>query len=90
MTYNPNKHHRRSIRLPGYDYSQRGAYFITMVTQNRLYLFGDIINNQMVLNDAGIIAQKCWVGNTLAFSPYPIGRIYCNAQSYSWNHCYLR
>jgi REP element-mobilizing transposase RayT len=67
MTYVPYKHHRRFIRLPGYDYSQPGAYFITMVTPNRPYLFGDIINIQMVLNDAGIISKKCWLEIPLHF-----------------------
>ena len=40
--YNPNIHHRRSIRLKGYDYAQAGLYFITMCVQNREYLFGKI------------------------------------------------
>ena len=39
MKYNPDKHHRRSIRLQGYDYSQPGIYFITICTQNRERLF---------------------------------------------------
>ncbi len=39
MKYNPDKHHRRSIRLQGYDYSQPGIYFITLCTQNRERLF---------------------------------------------------
>ena len=42
MSYNPNIHHRRSIRLKGYDYSQAGAYFITICVQNRACLFGKI------------------------------------------------
>lgn len=41
--YNPANHHRRSIRLKGYDYSQAGAYFITVCTHNRLPLFGEIV-----------------------------------------------
>lgn len=41
--YNPQKHHRRSIRLQGYDYSQAGLYFITICCQDRAYLFGEII-----------------------------------------------
>jgi REP element-mobilizing transposase RayT len=41
MPYNPNIHHRRSIRLKGYDYSQAGLYFITICVQDRMYLFGD-------------------------------------------------
>ena len=43
MNYNPAIHHRRSIRLKGYDYSQKGMYFITICVQNRDYLFGRIV-----------------------------------------------
>jgi putative transposase len=52
--------HRRSIRIPKYDYSQCGAYFITIVTQKRVCLFGNIHNYEMVLNAAGeMIDQVC-------------------------------
>lgn len=44
---------RRSIRLKGYDYSQPGMYYVTICTQNRFSLFGEINNGKMVLNDAG-------------------------------------
>lgn len=67
MTYNPKKHHRRSIRLKGYDYSKTGAYFITIVTHNRLYLFGEIINCEMCLNEYGKIAHQCWLDITNHF-----------------------
>ena len=40
--YNPDRHHRRSIRLKGYDYSRAGAYFVTICTHNRECLFGEI------------------------------------------------
>lgn len=43
MKYDPNKHHRRSIRLKGYDYSWPGAYFVTVCTHNRDCLFGKIV-----------------------------------------------
>ena len=59
--YNPKIHHRRSIRLKGYDYSQEGMYFITICTQDRECLFGNIVNRKMILNDAGKIADKCWL-----------------------------
>ncbi len=58
--YNPNIHHRRSIRLKGYDYSQAGLYFITICCQNRKHLFGEIINGQMELNNAGKMIEKIW------------------------------
>jgi putative transposase len=59
--YNPNKHHRKSIRLKGYDYSQVGLYFITICCQNRLHLFGNVINKQMILNDAGKMIEKWYI-----------------------------
>ena len=56
--YNPNIHHRRSIRLQGYDYASEGLYYVTMCVQNRDCLFGEIKNNEMVLNDAGRMVEK--------------------------------
>ena len=54
------KHNRKSLRLPDYDYSQDGLYFITIVTNHRLYLFGKIREDKMILNDAGqMIDQVC-------------------------------
>lgn len=61
MTYNPQKHHRRSIRLKGYDYSQAGLYFVTICTQNRACLFGKIENGVMILNDAGKMIKTEWL-----------------------------
>ena len=58
--YNSQKHHRRSIRLQGYDYSQEGLYFITICCQDRAHLFGKVINEEMILNSYGEIAQKEW------------------------------
>src|SRR5690554_3448795 len=60
MIYNPNIHHRRSIRLKGYDYSRAGLYFITICCQDRAHLFGRIVNGVMKLNDAGNVASQCW------------------------------
>jgi len=60
MAYNPDRHHRRSIRLKGYDYSQAGLYFITINIRHRKCLFGTIIQQEMILNDAGIIASQQW------------------------------
>ena len=56
----PRKHHRRSIRLQGYDYSQAGAYFITICTHGREYLFGEIVDGEMMLNELGRIVQEEW------------------------------
>ena len=60
MPYNPTIHHRRSIRLKGYDYSQAGLYFITICVQNRKCLFGEIIDGLMILNDAGEMVDNEW------------------------------
>jgi len=51
--YDPEKHHRRSIRLKGYDYAQPGAYFVTIVTQDRACLFGAVADGEVQLNNAG-------------------------------------
>ncbi|MBN1541561.1 transposase [candidate division KSB1 bacterium] len=61
MKYDPYIHHRRSIRLKGYDYSQAGAYFVTICTHNHECIFGEIIHGQMALNDAGRVVQTVWV-----------------------------
>jgi putative transposase len=54
-------HHRRSLRLKEYDYSQEGAYFITICTQNRECTFGDVLDWEMVLNDSGRVVTEEWV-----------------------------
>ncbi len=60
MAYDPKKHHRRSIRLNGYDYAQPGAYFVTTVTHQRECLFGDVVDGEMMLNVCGEIAKLVW------------------------------
>jgi putative transposase len=59
-SFNPKIHHRKTIRLKGYDYSQEGFYFLTICCQNRTQLFGEIIDGKMILNDAGEIANQSW------------------------------
>jgi hypothetical protein len=58
--YNPDLCHRRSIRLRKYDYAQAGAYFVTICTQSRECLFGEIVRSEMRLNRWGEIAMECW------------------------------
>ena len=60
MTYNPKIHDRKSIRLKGYDYSREGLYFLTICTQNRACLFGEIVGGKMILNDAGNMVVNEW------------------------------
>ncbi len=54
------RHNRHSIRLRGYDYSRPGAYFVTICAQDRQCLFGNIVNGEMTLNDAGRIVEHVW------------------------------
>jgi len=61
MKFDPQKHHRQSIRLWGYSYSQVGVYFVTICTYQRACLFGKIVNGQMQLNDYGQIVQIEWL-----------------------------
>ena len=60
MNYDPSKHHRKSIRLKGYDYSQSGGYFATILTHNHECLFGDVSNGETVLNELGKMALFTW------------------------------
>ena len=69
MTYDPRKHHRRSIRLKGYDYTQAGAYFVTIVTHDRECLFGEVVDGVMWLNAFGEIVRDEWF-RTAVVRPY--------------------
>ncbi|HZX12945.1 MAG TPA: transposase [Thermodesulfobacteriota bacterium] len=60
MPYNSGKHYRRSVRLKEHDYSQSGAYFITICTYKRECLFGEIVDGEMQLNEFGGIVATCW------------------------------
>jgi REP element-mobilizing transposase RayT len=51
----------KSARLENYDYSQNGLYFVTICTKDREELFGEIMNEKMILNDAGKIVQDEWL-----------------------------
>ena len=59
QTY-PDNHHRLSLRLKEYDYSTAGAYFITIVTQARVPVFGEVTEGQINLSDAGEMIQQIW------------------------------
>ncbi|MEH2403438.1 transposase [Nostoc sp.] len=60
MKYNPDKHHRQSIRLKGYDYASAGGYFITICSHQRECLFGEVVDGTMQLNDLGQIVAEEW------------------------------
>jgi len=58
--YNPDIHHRRSIRLRDYDYGQPGYYFITLCIRDKDFIFGDIRGGRMFLNIYGKIVRDFW------------------------------
>jgi REP element-mobilizing transposase RayT len=60
MRYDPEKHHRHSIRLPDFDYSKPGAYFVTLVVQDRICRLGEIQNATMRLNAVGELIDTNW------------------------------
>ena len=51
---------RRSVRLKGYDYARDGAYFVTIYTQGRKYIFGTVVKGEMRLNELGREVARCW------------------------------
>jgi len=67
MKYNPDIHHRHSIRLREYDYSSGGAYFVTICAYQRECLFGEVVDGEMRLNDCGGIVQEWWKQITTHF-----------------------
>lgn len=74
MMRNPTLHRRRSLRLQGYDYSMAGAYFVTICTQDRGCLFGDVVDGAMRLNEAGEMVATLWDGLAARFSGVGIDR----------------
>ena len=60
MRYDPERHHRRSIRLKHYDYAQPGAYFVTIRIHEGDCMFGDINNGEMRRNELGEVVVACW------------------------------
>jgi REP element-mobilizing transposase RayT len=60
LPYDATKHHRRSIRLPDYDYTSPGTYFVTICVQGGECLLGQIVDGEMQLNERGQIAAASW------------------------------
>lgn len=61
MPFDPERHHRRSIRLTGYDYAANGAYFVTILTAKRAHLLGDVAASEMHLSAMGHVVESCWL-----------------------------
>lgn len=60
MPYDPERHHRRSIRLKGYDYSQAGAYFVTLNVHQRRCFLGEAVGGKVRLSPAGEMVLRVW------------------------------
>jgi len=73
VKYDSQKHHRCSIRLKAYDYSQAGAYYVTVVAWHRECLFGEIVNKEMQLNKVGEIVEWEWLELPKRFSYVELG-----------------
>ena len=58
MNPNDSLPHRKKLRIPDFDYSQPGAYYVSIVTQGRRKLFGQIVDGEMVLNDIGKMVKE--------------------------------
>jgi putative transposase len=74
--YVQGRHHRRSIRLPDYDYSQPGAYFVTIVAWQRECLFGEIADGEMRLNQFGKIVERAWFDLPKHYPHVELGTFY--------------
>jgi putative transposase len=61
IKFNPIIHHRKSIRIHHFDYSQAGLYFITICNQDKIPLFGKINNKEMHLSEIGAVAHDEWL-----------------------------
>ncbi len=67
MTFSPTEHHRRSTRLPTYDYSWPGGYFMTVCAHSRKSIFGKVVDGNMRPNWLGQIVSDCWSDIPLHF-----------------------
>jgi putative transposase len=82
--FDPQKHHRRSIRLPNYDYSQPGAYFVTIVTWHRGRLFGMVVDGEMVISKFGLVAKQQWEKLPQRIPTIELGAYAWNYRNYIW------
>jgi REP element-mobilizing transposase RayT len=77
MSYDPYKHHRRSIRLNGYDYAQEGTYFVTICVQGGLCLLGEVFGGQMMLSLAGEMLRRVWYDPPFKFPSVQFDAFVC-------------
>jgi REP element-mobilizing transposase RayT len=67
MPHNEKNNRRCSLRLPDYDYTQPGAYFVTICTYEKKSLFGKVVNGEMILNEVGQVAHQEWLRLNIRF-----------------------
>jgi len=68
-----NKYRIPSARLQSWDYGSDGAYFITICTQDRIHFFGEVENGEMLLNEAGLLAEQLWLQIAAQFKFIELG-----------------
>ena len=61
LEIDPDRHHRRSVRLKGHDYAQPGAYFVTVCTRERECLLGEVADGEIRLNEHGMAVREEWL-----------------------------
>jgi REP element-mobilizing transposase RayT len=61
LKHDPDRHHRQSTRLKGYDYAQPGAYFVTVCTRKRECSFGEVADGEIRLNEHGMAVSEEWL-----------------------------
>jgi len=66
MRYDRFKHHRRSIRMKGWDYTRPGVFYVTICTKGQICLFGEVTDGRMHMNNFGRIVEDAW--NALEFN----------------------
>lgn len=69
MPYDPRMHHRRSIRLRGYDYAAPGAYYVTLCNEGKQCIWGSIREDEMHPNEAGRMVLR-WLAEVPEKFPY--------------------
>ena len=60
MTLYSNKYRVESARLKHWNYANNGMYFITICTDDKIRNFGNIIDENVMLNKLGKFATQCW------------------------------
>ena len=85
----PEKRHRRSIRLRNYDYSRAGVYFITVCTKGQELLFGEVNDGEVELSEFGRMAAEEWLNSARIRIEIELD-MDCHAEPHSWHRHYCQ